>query len=89
MLFAIVLEHFVNLPFVKRSKTCVSGPNALFRGIQVAKMVSYQMHLFYSLEPKIMFRSVLEHFGNLWIVKRCKTCVSGENALIGVPKLRK
>jgi hypothetical protein len=64
MLLGSVLEHFVNLPSVKRRRTCVSGPDALFRGTQVAKMVSYQMHPFYSLEPKIMFGSVLEHFGS-------------------------
>ena len=29
----------------------------------------------------MMFGSVLEHFGNLRLVKICKTCVSGLNAL--------
>jgi hypothetical protein len=29
----------------------------------------------------MMFGSVLEHLGNLRRVKRCKTCVSGLNAL--------
>jgi hypothetical protein len=82
MLFGTVLDHFVNLPCVKSRKTCVSRSNALFRGTQVAKKVLYQMHPFYSLEPKIMFGSVLEHFRNLWNVKRCKTCVLGENAII-------
>ena len=32
MMFGSILEHFVNLPRVKRCKTCVSGLNALFRG---------------------------------------------------------
>ena len=29
----------------------------------------------------MMFGSISEHFANLWHVKRCKTCVSGLNAL--------
>jgi hypothetical protein len=35
----------------KRYKTFVSGVNALFRGTEVAKMVSRQMHAFNSLGP--------------------------------------
>jgi acid stress-induced BolA-like protein IbaG/YrbA len=31
--------------------------------------------------PKMMFGGVSEHFSNLRHVKRCKTCVSGLNAL--------
>jgi acid stress-induced BolA-like protein IbaG/YrbA len=34
-----------------------------------------------SIGPKMMFGSVLEYFTNLRQVKRCKTCVSGLNAL--------
>jgi hypothetical protein len=56
--------------------------NALFRGIEVAK------HPFYSIKPKMMFGSVSEYFANLQHVKRCKTCVSGLNALFRVPKLQ-
>jgi hypothetical protein len=63
---------FVNLSHVKRCKTCVSGVNALLRGTKVAKIISYQMHLFVS---------VLHHFGDLRNVKRSATCVSGLNAL--------
>jgi hypothetical protein len=85
--FRSVLQHFLNLPCVKRTKNCVSGP---LWGTQVAKTVSYQMHPFYSLEPKIMFGSILEHFVNLPRVKRCRTYVSGLNALFrGVLKLQK
>jgi hypothetical protein len=46
--------------------------NALFMGTEVAKMGSHQIHAFYSLEPKMMFGSVLKHFGNLRNVKSCK-----------------
>jgi hypothetical protein len=59
MIFRSILQHFVNRPRVKRCKTCVSGPNALFWGTQVAKMVSYLLHLSYSIAPKVMFGSVL------------------------------
>jgi hypothetical protein len=38
-------------------------------------------HFFYSIGPKIMFGTDSEHFANLRHVKRCKTCVSGLNAL--------
>ena len=65
MLFGSVLEHTANLPHVKRSKTCVSYLNALFRGTDVAKTVSQQKHPFYSIRPKMMFGSVLENFANL------------------------
>jgi hypothetical protein len=60
-------------------KTCVSGLNALFRGTKVAK------HPFYSIRPKMLFRSVSEHFE----VKRCKICVSGLNALFRGTKVAK
>ena len=81
MMFGSVLEHFGNLRHVKRCKTCSSGLNALFRGTEVAKMVSQQKHSFNSIGPNMMFGSVLEHFGNLRRVKKCKTCISGLNAL--------
>ena len=35
-----VSEHFPNISDLKWCKTCVSGPNALFRGTKLAKMVS-------------------------------------------------
>jgi acid stress-induced BolA-like protein IbaG/YrbA len=75
MMFGSVSEHFTNLRHVKRCKSCVSGLNAMFRGIEVVK------HPFYSIGPKMMFGSVSEHFTNLRQVKRCKTCVSALNAL--------
>jgi acid stress-induced BolA-like protein IbaG/YrbA len=68
-------EHFPNLLHVKRSKTCVSGLNALFRDTEVAK------HPFYSIGTKMLFGSVSEYFANLRHVKRWKTCASGLNAL--------
>jgi hypothetical protein len=43
-----------------------SGLNALFRGTEVVK------HPFYSIEPKMMFGSVTEHFANLRLVKDAK-----------------
>ena len=81
MMYGSVLEHFENIQHVKGCKTCVSGLNALFRGTEVAKMVWHQMHPFYCIRPKIMFGCVLEHFGNIRHVKRCRTCVSGLKAL--------
>jgi hypothetical protein len=70
-------------------KTCVSGLNALFWGTKVAKMLSQQKHSFYSLRHKMMFGSVSEHFNNLLLVKRCKTCVSGPYALFWGTKVAK
>jgi hypothetical protein len=66
MKFGSVSEHFANLQHVKRCKTCVSGPNALFRGTKVVK------HPFYSIGPKMMFESVTEHFANLRQVRDAK-----------------
>jgi hypothetical protein len=47
-------------------QTCVSGLNALFGGTNVAN------NPFYSIGPKMMFGSVMEHFANLWHVKDAK-----------------
>jgi hypothetical protein len=88
MMFGGVSEHFANLQHKKRCNTCVSGPNALFRGTEVAKIVSYPKHPFYSTGAKMRIESVFQHFRYLRNVKRCKTCVSGLNALFGVPKLQ-
>jgi hypothetical protein len=41
----------------------------------------FAKHPFYSIRPKMLFRSVLDHFANVQHVKRFKTCVSGLNAL--------
>jgi hypothetical protein len=75
MMFGSVSEHFANLRQVKRCKTCVLGPNTLFRGTEVVK------HPFYSNGPKIMFGSVSEYFANLQQVTRCNTCVPSLNTL--------
>jgi hypothetical protein len=42
--FCECLGTFVNIPHVKRCKPCVSGVNALFRGTEIAKIISHQMH---------------------------------------------
>jgi hypothetical protein len=55
--------------------TFVSDLYALHHVTEVAK------HPFYSIRPKMMFWSFLEHFVNIRHVKRCKICVSGLNAL--------
>jgi hypothetical protein len=36
---------------------------------------------FYSIGPKLMFGSVLKHIANPGHLKKCKSCVSGLNAL--------
>ena len=73
MMFESVTEHFADLRHVKRGKTCVSGLNALFRGTEVAKMISQQNQPIYPGRPQTMFESASEHFANLWRVKRGKT----------------
>jgi hypothetical protein len=51
------------------------GPECNILGTEVVK------HLLYSIGPIMMFGSVSEPLTNLRHVKRCKTCVSGLNAL--------
>jgi hypothetical protein len=75
------LEHVGILRNLNWHETCVSGLNALFRGTEVVKMISQQIHPFNSISPKIMFGSGLEHFVNLPHVKQCKTCVSVLNVV--------
>ena len=89
MMFRSVSEHFADLRHVKRSKTCVSGLHALFRGTEHAKMVSQRNHPFNSIRPKIMFRRVSQHFTDLRHIIRSKTCVSGLNALFQYIELAK
>jgi hypothetical protein len=48
---------------------------------EVEEIVSHQMLPFYSTAPKMIFGRVWDHLENLRRVKRCKTCVSGLNAL--------
>ena len=78
-----------NLRHVKRCKTCVSGLNALFRGIEVAKMVSQRIYPFKSNRPKMMFGSAPEHFANLRHVKNAKLVFRAWMHYFGVSKLRK
>jgi hypothetical protein len=72
-----VSEHFANLWYAKRCKTCVAGLNALFRGTKVVK------HPFYSIGFKMIFGSVSEYFANLRHLKRCNTCVRAEYTISG------
>ena len=74
-------DHFTSHQHVKRYETCVSGLNALFRGTEVANMVSQRKHPIYSIIPKMKFCSGQDHFTNHQHVKRYETCVSGLNAL--------
>ena len=80
-MFGRVSEYFINFWCVKRCKTYVWRLNPLLRGTEAAKMVSQQKHPLYTIRPKTMFGSVSEHFANLRLVKRCKTCVWGVNAV--------
>jgi hypothetical protein len=59
------------------------GTECTVLGIEVEQMLLQQKHPFYSITPEMMFGSVSEHFNNRLHVKRCKTCVSGLNALLG------
>jgi hypothetical protein len=58
MMIGTFLEHCANLRNVKRCEICVSGLNALFRGIEVA------MHSWYFIRSKMIFGCVLDHFAN-------------------------
>jgi hypothetical protein len=60
--------HFGNLRNVKIRKTCVSVLNALFRGTEVANIVSSPKDLFIYIQPKVMFASV---FGAFWKHTKC------------------
>jgi hypothetical protein len=47
-------------------------------------MVSHQMHAFYSLRLKMMSRSALEHFVNVWNVKKMQNmCIGHECIILG------
>jgi hypothetical protein len=61
MMFGCLLKRLENLRHVKRCKTCVLGMNAIFWCTEVAKIVSNQMHPFYSIAPNVMFGCLLEH----------------------------
>ena len=89
MMFESVSDHFVILQDTKWGKTCVSGLNALFRGTELAKMVSQQNLPLYPIRHQMMFESVSENCVNLQDAKRGKTCVSGLNALFRGTELAK
>jgi hypothetical protein len=65
-MFGCVSVHFANLRRVKRCKTFVSGPNALFPGTKVVK------HPIYTIGPRMMFGCVSEYFTNLQHIKDVK-----------------
>jgi hypothetical protein len=70
IIFCAVLEHLVNLPRAKRSKTCVFVLNVVFRGTKDVRMVSHQMHPIYSIAQKMMVWIVFEQLKNQRNVKR-------------------
>jgi hypothetical protein len=63
--------------------------NTIFLCTEVAELVSQEMHLFYFIGRRVMFRYLLEHLENLRHVNRCKTCVSGMNALFWYTEVAK
>jgi hypothetical protein len=65
-MFGSVSLYFANLRHVIHYKTCVSGLNALFLETKVVK------HPFYSIGPKMMFRSVSGHLAKLRHLKVAK-----------------
>jgi hypothetical protein len=81
-MFGCVSEYFANLRQLKMQNLCFE-PECTISGTKVAK------HPFYSIEPKMMSGCVSEHFANLRRVKRCKSFVSGLNALLWVTKVVK
>jgi hypothetical protein len=89
VMFGYLLEQLENLRHVNRYKTWVSGMNALFWCTEVAKMVSHQMHVFYSIGPKVMFGCLLEHLENICDVQRWKTRVSRLNAIFWCSEVAK
>jgi hypothetical protein len=81
MMFGRVLHRFTKLRTYKMKNLCF-GPECSISGYQSCD------DPFYSIRPKMMFGSVSEHFANLRHVKRCKTCVSGLNALFRGTEVR-
>jgi uncharacterized membrane protein YagU involved in acid resistance len=55
----------------------------MFRGTEVVK------HPFFSIGTKMTFGIVSEYFTKIQQLKRCKTCVSGLNALFQVTEVVK
>ena len=63
--FGSVSDHFANLRHEKLWKTCVSGLNALFQGIELQKKFRYERTQSTQLDPKWslgVFRSILQTF---------------------------
>jgi hypothetical protein len=75
IMFGAVLEHFVILPHVKSCKTYVLDLNIVFRGTEVVRIVSHQMHQYYSMGQKMMVWIVFVHFKNLCNVKKIQKFV--------------
>jgi hypothetical protein len=67
---------------MKKMKTCASGLNALFRRTKDVK------HPFYSIWPKMIYVTVMEHFAKLVHVKIWKLVFRVWMHYFGVPKLR-
>jgi hypothetical protein len=71
----------------RKPSVCKKMQNLCFRPkctiwcTEVVEMVSHEMHPFYPIRHKMKFGCVLEHLENLRHVMRCKTFVSGLNAL--------
>ena len=78
MMFVTVFEHLDTRRNTNRWETgACRYQNALFRGTEVPTNVFTRTHPIASIRPKMMFGSILEHFGT---TKPCKTmrswCVS-------------
>jgi hypothetical protein len=65
----------------KKMENLCFGPECTIWWTEVLGMVSHEMHPFYSIRLKMKFGCVLKHLENLRHVMRCKTFVSGLNAL--------
>ena len=60
-MFESVQEHFTDLRHLKQGRTCISGLNALYRGIEGSKMVQQRDQPFNPIRPQAMFESLQEH----------------------------
>jgi hypothetical protein len=59
------------------------GRECTISGNEVAKIVSQQIHRFYSIAPKMMFGSVLEHFRIFRNVNMHNLCFERECTMSG------
>ena len=78
-----VLQSICSPSVRKKMKNLCFGPECTISGYQSCE-ASILLHW-----KQMMFVSVSEHFANLRQVKRCKTCVSGLNALFRGTKVVK